>query len=403
MKNLSGLLSREERDDVRANIGRARTLPRHAFIDEDFFQYETQAVLRRSWMAIAFSAQIQNPGDILPMTVLERPILLVRDRDGTARAFHNVSPYDGCEIAIWSKQGLESIVTPYHGWEYALDGTLIGANYWDGQPTISDDRLQALDADLKPVACVEWLSTLFVWLEDEAKSFEECNQAVIQHWETLDQERLGIGRNAEGAAQIVNLDIAANWKTVYENYSPNVYHESFVHAIYRKSPHSPRVNAEGQKTYTEINHPSGFLGLYFDDQTGRSIYGEPTLPPLRLKDGGENRHFTIANVFPNWVITLFLDRARVALFLPHGPETGTQVLATLFDREAAIDPPLVKERERALRMGIIAREEDNRICESIQRARHSPAVASQFYSPFWDAMHYTLSNLILDRLEQGDQ
>jgi hypothetical protein len=29
-------------------------------------------------------------------------------------------------------------------------------------------------------------------------------------------------------------------------------------------------------------------------------------------------------------------------------------------------------------------------------------VNSQFYAPFWDAMHYTLSNLVLDKLEDGE-
>ena len=91
----------------------------------------------------------------------------------------------------------------------------------------------------------------------------------------------------------------------------------------------------------------------------------------------------------------------MAFFHPEGPEWGTQHLATFFDRDVAADPALVKDRERSARFGVIAREEDNRICESIQRARHATGVDSQFYSPFWDAMHYTLSNLILERLEQA--
>ena len=97
------------------------------------------------------------------------------------------------------------------------------------------------------------------------------------------------------------------------------------------------------------------------------------------------------------------DTARIALFLPNGPEEGTQVVATYFDRDGATDPAHLKDRQRALRAGILARKEDNRICESVQRARRSPAVDSQFYSPFWDAMHYTLSNLILDKLEEGER
>ena len=74
-----------------------------------------------------------------------------------------------------------------------------------------------------------------------------------------------------------------------------------------------------------------------------------------------------------------------------------------FDRDGATDPAHLKDRQRALRAGLLARREDNRICESVQRARRSPAVDRQFYSPFRDAMHYTLSNLILDKLEEGER
>ena len=94
------------------------------------------------------------------------------------------------------------------------------------------------------------------------------------------------------------------------------------------------------------------------------------------------------------------ESARIALFLPIGAGQGTQMVATFFDCDAATDPAMAKDREHSVRLGIIAHEEDNRICESVQRARHSPAVGSQVYSPYWDAMHYTLSNLLLSLLER---
>ena len=133
-----------------------------------------------------------------------------------------------------------------------------------------------------------------------------------------------------------------------------------------------------------------------------SFYGESELPPLCMKDGSPNVTNTISNMFPNWVTTVWGNVARIAFFLPDGPESGTQHLATFFDVNAAEKDAFVKERERSVRVGVIAREEDNRICESIQRARHSPALNAQFYSPFWDAMHYTLSDLVLDRLERSE-
>ena len=403
MVQLSDLLTDAEREQIRAPIARARTLPRRAFTDQDFYQFEVEQVLCKSWIAVSFSSMIANPGDIYPLTILGRPVLLVRGADSIARAFHNVCPYDSCEVSIDAQQGLKSIITPYHGWEYALDGKLLAANYWDGTQQSRSVAVTDLNADLLPISCEEWMHTLFIHFGKSHQTFAEQYSAVLRHFDGVDLDRLEIGLNRTGEPLIHSLPISANWKTVYENYAPNVYHESFVHEMYRISPHSPRVDADGNKTYTEINDPSGYLGLCYDNEIGASFYGESELPDIRNKDGSPNRINTISNVFPNWVTTVLGNAARIALFLPTGPESGQQMVVTLFDRDGATDPELIQDRIQSTRAGILARKEDNRICESIQRARHSPAFDSQFYSPFWDAMHYTLTNLILDRLEDSEK
>ena len=401
-KRLNELLTLAERKAIRAPIESARTLPRRAYFDDSFYEYELAHVLHRSWIAIGFSAQLAAPGDVLPLNAVGIPVLLTRASDGVARAFHNVCPYDGCEVAITPAHGCEALVTPYHGWHYQLDGKLVSAGYFDGTKDATSVDLEGLNADLVPIACTEWLGTLFVHIGNDAPSFADANRAVLEHVAPLDLSRLAIGLEESGAPLIRELHIASNWKTVYENYSPNVYHESFVHAMYRKSPHSPRVDEHGNKTYTELNDASGFLGLCYDNSIGGSFYGDSKLPPLRLKTGEPNDTNTIANMFPNWVITVLADTARMSIFLPDDPESGTQRVATFFDIDAATDPSLATERSVAARKGIIAREEDNRICESIQRARRSPAVKNQFYSPFWDGPHYTLNRILLARMEQAE-
>ncbi len=403
MKKLNQLLSKHERKAIRAPIERARTFPRRTFIDPEFYEYEVDHVLRESWIAVSFSADLANPGDVLPLEIIGFPVLLVRGGDGAPRAFHNVCPYDSCEVSTVKQASVECIVTPYHGWKYDLEGKLLEANYWDGTPESLSVKPETLNANLIPISCEEWMGTLFVFLGKRIKSFDQQYKAVLDHFKKIDLDALNIGIDSDGQPMIHELTINANWKTVYENYSPNVYHESFVHEMYRKSPHSPRVDENRNKTYTELNHPCGFLGLSYDNKIGSSLYGETRLPKILNKDGSPNRINTISNVFPNWVTTMLGDTARISLFLPTGPEHGIQKVATFFHGDAATDPDLIKDRNQAVRGGITARKEDNLICESVQRARHSTGVDSQFYSPFWDAMHYTLSNLILDRLERGEK
>ena len=142
------------------------------------------------------------------------------------------------------------------------------------------------------------MSTLFVHLGNRPLPFAEQYRPVLEHLEKLDLNRLQIGLDENDEPMVSTLPINANWKTVYENYAPNVYHESFVHAMYRRSPHSPRVDEDRNRTYTEINDPSGYLGLCYDNKIGASLYGKSSLPKVLNKDGSPNTVNTISNVYP---------------------------------------------------------------------------------------------------------
>ena len=90
MKTLGELLTPEERAAIRAPIEKARTLPRRAFVDPEFHAFEVEHALKESWLAVTFTTEVPDAGDVTPLTVLGIPVLLVRGRDGIARAFHNV-------------------------------------------------------------------------------------------------------------------------------------------------------------------------------------------------------------------------------------------------------------------------------------------------------------------------
>ena len=399
MKGMDNPLTEEELAQIEQPIAAARTLPRRAFYDEGIYEFEVENMLARTWLAIAFSEHVPRAGDVSPMTVLGRPLLLVRNRSGGLNIFHNVVPYDGSEVAIKAATGLEQIVTPYHGLVYDLDGGAIAAPFWNGTPAGAsppDARLH-----LRRLRCEEWFGTVFVNLSGGAEPFEVYLRPVADYFMGYRLDRLHIGKDEESKAIIHDLKCRANWKTMYENYSPNVYHESFVHDMYRRSPHSPRVDAHGRKTYSEIVDPRGFLGLCYDNRIADGIYGPRSpLPPILLNDGRANPTNTIVNMYPNWVITMLHNQARIAFMLPEGPECCTQFIANFFDESAAA-PELAEDRRTSWRAGVKARTEDNLVCESIQRARHSPGVQTQFFNTFWDTPHWVLTRMFARRYREA--
>ena len=393
------MLTQEELAAIRAPIESARTLPKRAFVDPEFYRFEEEHLIRPSWLAVAFAAELDK-GACQPYTVLGVPVLLARDRDGIGRAFHNVCPYDGCEVALSPLSDIDEIVTAYHGWRYALDGRLLQAPYWDGTPDAASVDVADLNADLVPIDCAEWLGTVFVRLTPAGDSFDRYMQPVTDYCADLDLDRLAPGHDEHGQPRIDRLTIRANWKTVYENYSPNVYHESFVHAQYRRSPHIPRVK-DGHKTYREVIGDNGFIGLDYDNSVGGSFYPDSPFRLVQDRSGKPSQRNAIINVYPNWALTVLNQYARITINQPVAVDRCEQSIVTYFDGDQATDPDpeMVVHRNRAASGGVVAREEDNAIAESVQRARQSPAFDSHSYSTFWDRPHYALTNLLADRIE----
>ncbi|MCW0181237.1 MAG: aromatic ring-hydroxylating dioxygenase subunit alpha [Zavarzinia sp.] len=388
------ILTENEAAAIVRPIETARTLPRRAFTDPAFFEFECAGLLANHWLAVAFSAQVP-PSGALPLDILGQPLLLVRNAAGVLHVFHNVCPYDGTPVVDRATDDLAEIETPYHGLVYSLEGRLIRAAYWDGTPSAAGVDLGVLALDLAPVPCSEWMETIFVNPDGTAGPFAVQNEPVEHYFADIRLEDLAIHRGLDGGPRFHSLDCAANWKTMYENFSPNVYHENYVHHMYRQSAHVPRVDTEGRRTYDEVLDDSGMIGLAYDNRIAGSYYGDPVLPPVRCRDGRVNPVNHILNVYPNWAIIVTGYFARIAFMLPDGPGACRQSIATYFDRAIAAAPESFAHREASAKAGFIARIEDNAICESVQRARRSPACDTLPYNPFWDRPHHLLTQVFL--------
>ena len=68
----------------------ARGLPAAAYTSEAVFQLENERIFAGSWVFAGLAHELARPGDVVPVTVAGRPVLLVRDADLEVRAFHNV-------------------------------------------------------------------------------------------------------------------------------------------------------------------------------------------------------------------------------------------------------------------------------------------------------------------------
>src|SRR5215467_13272184 len=101
-------------------------------VSPEFYELEREAVFKRAWLNIGRVEQLPRTGSYFTkeLAVANASIIVVRDRDGGIRAFHNICRHRGNKL-VWNDfpRGetagvVRQFVCKYHGWRYGLDGTL---------------------------------------------------------------------------------------------------------------------------------------------------------------------------------------------------------------------------------------------------------------------------------------
>jgi nitrite reductase/ring-hydroxylating ferredoxin subunit len=94
------------------------------FVDKERFELEKQKLFLERPQLIALSADIPEPGDYYATDIAGKPILIMRGKDGVARAFLNACRHRGVKLAEGCGHGA-GFACPYHGWTYNTEGALI--------------------------------------------------------------------------------------------------------------------------------------------------------------------------------------------------------------------------------------------------------------------------------------
>ena len=101
------------------------TMPIEAYTDEERYRAERNRIFSSLPIAAALSIEIPEPGNYKTMTILEKPLLIVRGDDGKARVFLNVCRHRGAMICENEEGSVSRFSCPYHSWVYDLQGNLV--------------------------------------------------------------------------------------------------------------------------------------------------------------------------------------------------------------------------------------------------------------------------------------
>ena len=330
-------------------------LPGAAYTSEAFLALENERIFTDSWVFAGFAHELPRAGDVAPVTVAGRPLLLVRDAELRTRAFHNVCRHRNLKLVDAPGNTGRAIRCPYHSWTYGLDGTLHVTPYFGGrEPRAVPPGFDRGRHGLVPVRSATWYDWIFVNLNGAAPPLEEVLAPLRNRLEGVDLTRI------HHIATIDFGEVAANWKLLLENFI-EPYHVQFVHATTTEQPLTDHYTV----------NDSGCLGCAVD------VSGEAAREDTLSAD---SRYLTL---FPNFVFGLYFpDQIGVQLNVPLAPGRTLQRRAIY-----SLDPEsrLNAQAEQLVELWSGVHAEDHAMLERLQQGRASElAAGGGVLSPVWE-------------------
>src|SRR5580658_4840847 len=109
-------ISRERLDKVFLPIGQATGLPNTAYTSEEYFHYERDEVIGRTWAGLVFTDTLPKTPFARPLEFMGLPLLITRDRSGVLHVFHNVCSHRGMKLVAEPTEMQGLITCRYHCW-----------------------------------------------------------------------------------------------------------------------------------------------------------------------------------------------------------------------------------------------------------------------------------------------
>ena len=152
-------------------------LPGWAYFSEDLFKLEQEVLFRQHWQLAGHVNALTEVGSYLTLDIANERGLIIRGADDKIRAFHNLCRHRGSRVVADEKGKCnKSIVCPYHGWVYDLDGSIRGIARQETFPEIDRDKF-----GLIPLNMEIWHGFIFVKFKQSDQPSVKDTMARFEH------------------------------------------------------------------------------------------------------------------------------------------------------------------------------------------------------------------------------
>jgi Rieske 2Fe-2S family protein len=345
-------------------------LPGAYYVDPEHFRRERRDVLQAEWCCVGRveSLGLEAPpgrGRLAVVDVAGESVLVVRQPDGSPRAYANVCRHRGSQVVpvdpdVGSPAACDvrALRCPYHSWTYGLDGRLLRAPH-----TEDVDGLDPAGLALHPLQVDVWSGFVFVRLAPgDGRTLADALGAVPGRVARYGLDALRVGAR-------LTYDVRANYKVVLENYN-ECYHCAGVHPeLTRLVPDFAR-GGRGLDWDRGVEHRPGAWTFTRTGTTARAPL--PGLDPdERVRHKGEL-------VYPNLLLSLSADHVAAFVLEPLAADRTRVVFELLLGADEVAD--LASDPGDAVELWDLVNRQDWAVCESVQRG-----MSSRFYTGGWFA------------------
>ncbi|MAM62231.1 aromatic ring-hydroxylating dioxygenase subunit alpha [Maritimibacter sp. UBA3975] len=244
------------------------------YCSEEVYRREVETIFAKSWLLLGHESQVPKAGDFFTSSMAEDPVVVVRQRDGSLRAFLNQCRHRGMRVCRSEVGSARSFMCPYHGWTYGLEGDLKAVPHEEQYGEGFDKQSWGL----RQVTRLETYKGLIFgcWDEDAVPIEEYLGDSAYY----LDQlvDRLEGGTEVIGGVHKWLID--CNWKMPAEQFASDMYHAASAHVsavqVFMPEDYDPQVHSmdqrKGAQFWTEGGHGGGY---FFADTPNPAVWVDP--------------------------------------------------------------------------------------------------------------------------------
>jgi Rieske 2Fe-2S family protein len=334
------------------------------YYDPAIYEKELRNLWTNQWLYVCSEAQLYEPLMYQTFKIGHYSVIVLRDKGGELRAYHNVCRHRGATLCTEAQGKLRNntLLCPYHNWLFsAQSGELMRA------PTTVPDNFDQSAQGLFKVQIQSFRGFIFINLDEKSEwhnegVFQSCYSPIIEKYPT---QEMVVGH-------IWNKTVDCNWKIYWENFSecyhcPNIHPElSDLVPIFSRRIQNTEDVENWEENYDETD-PKMAGGLRKGAETWSadgSAQGHFIVSPEELE--GHQYSTTLPTMF----LGTYVDHIRTVRILPLSPTTMELSVEWLFKKETLEDPNY--DMENVTEFAKLVMEQDAWACEINQKGVMNP-------------------------------